>query len=120
MVPLSLTPDELSEQHSGFWGYHMIARRKDGVTLAQAAQEADGVARQIMRDFPASMSAIHIQGDVRLLRETIVADVRPVLRTPFLAVAVVLLIGVRECLRLAARAGDPSATRICRSRRDWG
>jgi len=91
-VPLSLTPDELSDQHSGFWGYHMIARLKDGVTLPQAAQDADRVARQIMRDFPASMSAIRIQGDVRLLRETVVADVRPVLRTLFVAVAVALLV----------------------------
>ena len=91
-VPLSLTPDELSDQHAGFWGYHMIARLKDGVTFGQAAQDADRVARQIMRDFPASMSAIHIQGDVRQLREVVVADVRPVLRTLFLCVAVVLLI----------------------------
>ena len=91
-VPLSLTPDELSDQHSGFWGYHMIARLKDGVSLPQAAQDADRVAQQIMRDLPPSMSAIHIQGDVRPLRETVVADVRPVLQTLFLAVAVVLLI----------------------------
>jgi len=91
-VPLSLTPDELSDQHSGFWGYHMIARLKDGVILSQGAQDADRVAHQIMRDFPASMSAIQIQGDVQQLRETVVADVRPVLRTLFLAVAVVLLV----------------------------
>jgi putative ABC transport system permease protein len=91
-VPLSLTPEELSEQHSGFWGYHMIARLKDGVAIPQAAQDTDRVARQIMRDFPASMSAIHIQGDVRQLRESVVADVRPALQTLFLAVAIVLLI----------------------------
>jgi putative ABC transport system permease protein len=91
-VPLSLTPDELSDQHSGFWGYRMIARLKDGVTVSQAAQDADRVAQQIKRDFPASMAAIQIQGDVRPLRETVVADVRPVLRTLFLAVAVVLLV----------------------------
>src|SRR6266566_581036 len=91
-VPLSLTSDELSDQHSGFWGYHMIARLKGGVTLSQAAQDADRVARQIVRDFPASMAAIHVQGDVKSLRETVVADVRPVLRTLFLAVAVVLLV----------------------------
>jgi len=91
-VPLSLTADELSDQHSGFWGYQMIARLKDGVTLSQAARDADRVARQIMRDFPASMSAIRIRGDVRLLRETVVEDVRPVLRTLFLAVTVVLLV----------------------------
>jgi putative ABC transport system permease protein len=91
-VPLSLSADELSDQHSGFWGYHMIARLKDGVTLLQGAQDADRVARQTMRDFPASMSAIHIQGDAQLLRETVVAEVRPVLRTLFVAVTVVLLI----------------------------
>ena len=91
-VPMSLTPDELSDQHSGFWGYQMIARLKDGVTLSQGAHDADRVAHQIMRDFPTSMSAIQIQGDVEQLRETVVADVRPVLRTLFLAVAVVLLV----------------------------
>jgi putative ABC transport system permease protein len=97
-VPLSLTPDELSDQHTGFWGYHMVARLKDGVTLAQAAQDADRVARQIMRNFPASMSAIQIQGDVMLLREYAVGDVRPLLRTLFLAVSVVLLIA---CVNVA-------------------
>ena len=91
-VPLSLSPDELSDQHSGFWGYRMIARLKDGVSLPQAVQDADRVAHEIMRDFPASMSAIHIQGDARPLRESVVADVRPVLQTLFLAVAIVLLI----------------------------
>jgi predicted permease len=91
-VPLSLTPDELSDQHSGFWGYHMIARLNDGVTLQQAAEDADRVARQIMSDFPATMSAIHIQGDARLLRETIVADARPVLGTLFVAAVIALLV----------------------------
>jgi hypothetical protein len=38
----------------------MIARLKDSVPLRQAAQDADRVARQIMHDFPRSMSAIHI------------------------------------------------------------
>ena len=91
-VPLSLTPDELSEQHSGFWGYHMVARLKDGVNLQQAAEDADRVARQIMSDFPATMSAIHIQGDVRLLRETVVAGARPILGTLFVAAVIALLV----------------------------
>ena len=91
-VPLSLTPDELSDQSLGFWGYHMVARIKDGVTIPQAAQDADRVARQIMRNFPASLSAIHITGDVKVLREFLVADVRPLLRTLFFAVSIVLLI----------------------------
>src|SRR5258708_5156574 len=99
-VPLSLSPDELSDQHSGFWGYHMIARLKDGVSLSQAAQDADRVAHQMMRDFPASMSAIQIQGDVRPLRETVAADVRPVWQMLFLAVAIWLLIGCVNVSRL--------------------
>jgi putative ABC transport system permease protein len=95
---MSLTPDELSDQHAGFWGYQMVARLKDGVTLSQAAQDADRVARQIMRSVPDSMSAIHIRGDVTLLREYAVGDVRPSLRTLFLAVSIVLLIA---CVNVA-------------------
>ncbi len=30
-VPLSLTPDELSDQAAGFFGYHIVARLRDGV-----------------------------------------------------------------------------------------
>ena len=97
-VPMSLTPDELSDQHMGFWGYHLVARLNNGVTLTQAAQDADRVSRQIMRTFPASMAAIHIKGDVALLSEFDVADVRPLLKTLFLAVSVVLLIA---CVNIA-------------------
>jgi putative ABC transport system permease protein len=91
-VPLSLTADELSDQHAGYWGYQIVARLRDGVTLPQAAQDASRVAQQIMRNFPAGMSAIHIQPNVTLLHEVAVADVRPVLRTLLFAVAIVLLI----------------------------
>jgi putative ABC transport system permease protein len=97
-VPMSLRPDELSDQTAGFWGFQMVARLKDGVTLPQAAQDADRVAQQVMRSFPASMSAIHIQGDVTPLMEYAVADVRPLLRTLFFAVSIVLLIA---CVNVA-------------------
>jgi predicted permease len=97
-VPMSLTPEELSEEHAGFWGYHMVARIKDGVALSQAAQDADRVAKQIMRSLPAAQSAIPIRGDVVPLLEYDVAEVRPLLRTLFLAVAVVLLIA---CVNVA-------------------
>ena len=90
-IPMMLTEEEISDQ-AGFWGYQMVARLKDGITLSQAAQDANRVAAQIMRDFPPSMAAIHIRGDVTPLRETVVADVRPMLRTIFLAVSIVLLI----------------------------
>jgi predicted permease len=97
-VPMSFGPDELADDSAGFWGYHMVARLKDGVTHAQAAQDADRVAQQIMRDFPVSLSAIHIKGDVTPLREYYVADARPLLQTLFSAVAVVLMIA---CINVA-------------------
>ena len=91
-VPMSLTADELSDENTGTWGYHLIARLKDGISFSQAAQDADRVAQQVMRNFPAGMSAIHIKGDVKPLYEDAVADVRPLLRTLFVAAVVVLLI----------------------------
>ena len=103
-VPLSLTPDELSDQHAGFWGYQIIARLKNGVTLPQAANDTDRVAHQIMRNFPVTMSALHIRGDVELLRDHVVADVRPLLRTLFLAVAIVLIACVNASSLLLVRA----------------
>jgi putative ABC transport system permease protein len=91
-VPMSLTADELSDQHAGFWGYQMIARLKDGVSLSQAAQDADRVAQQIMRNLPVAQSRINIRGDVTPLLEYEVAEVRPLLRELLLAVSIVLLI----------------------------
>src|ERR1700722_1019297 len=91
-VPLSLTPDELSDQNSGFFGYQMIARLKDGVSVQQGAEDANRVAQHIMSEFPATMSAIHIKGDVEPLRENTIADVRPILRTLFMAAMIALLV----------------------------
>jgi predicted permease len=97
-VPLSLTAHELDPE-SGLWGYSIVARLKPGVSLPQAAQDADRVARQIMRNFPASKSALRIRGDVKLVREEAVSEVRPLLRTLFVAVIVVLLIA---CVNVAS------------------
>ena len=91
-IPMSLTPQELSDEEAGDWAYQIVARLKPGVNISQAAQDADRVARQIMRNFPANMSNIHIRGDVRLLSEVLTGDVRPLLRVLFAAVLVVLLI----------------------------
>ena len=98
-VPMSLMPDELTDQNAGFWGYSLIGRLKDGVSVTQAAQDADRVAQQVMRSFPANMAAIHITGDVKLLKEFTVGEIRPLLRTLFVAVAVVLLIA---CMNVAS------------------
>jgi predicted permease len=90
-VPMSFTADELSPS-SGAWAIHLVARLKDGVSVPQAARDANRVAQQVMRDFPAELAAVHIRGDVVPLHESIVAGARPLLRTLFLAVCVVLLI----------------------------
>jgi putative ABC transport system permease protein len=97
-VPMSLAADELSDEHAGFWGYQIIARLKDGVSLSHAAQDADRVARQIMRNLPVAQSTIHIRGDVTPLLEYEVSEVRPLLRMLFLAVSIVLLIA---CVNVA-------------------
>ena len=97
-LPMSFTPAELSDDRAGFWGFHMVARLRDDATLTQAAQDTDRVAQQIMRDFPAGLSAIHIRGDVTPLREYFVAEARPLLRILFFAVAIVLLVA---CVNVA-------------------
>src|ERR1700728_1734612 len=91
-VALSLTPEELSENNLGAWAYRMVGRLKGGVTPRQGAEDANRVAQQVMRDFPASMAAIRIRGDVLSLREQTVAATRPLLRTLFVAVLIVLVI----------------------------
>jgi putative ABC transport system permease protein len=104
-LPLSLTPLELSDDYTGLFGYRIVGRLKDGVTFTQAAQDTDRVSKQVMRDYPTNMSAIHIRGDARLLRDTLVGDARPLLRTLFLAVSIVLLIAcVNVAVLLLVRA----------------
>jgi putative ABC transport system permease protein len=98
-VPMSFTADELSPS-AGSWGTHLIARLKDGTTLQEAAQDANRIAQQVMRDFPPELTAIHIRGDVLPLSESIVAGVRPLLRTLFLAVCIVLLIACANAASL--------------------
>ena len=91
-VPMSLMTDELSDESAGFWGYQMVARLRYGVALSQAAQDADRVSREIMRNYPTSMSKIHIRGDVELLSDVLTGSTKPLLRVLLIAVSVVLLI----------------------------
>jgi len=54
-------------------GFNLIGRLNDGVTVTQAAQDADRAAEQASRNFPANMAAIRITGDAALLKERAVA-----------------------------------------------
>jgi putative ABC transport system permease protein len=108
-VPMSFTADELSPS-AGAWGTGLVARLKDGVSVQQAAQDANRVAQQVMRDFPPDLAAIHIRGDVLPLGESVVAGVRPLLLRLFLAVCIVLLIACANVATLLL----VRATRRCR------
>ncbi len=76
----------------------MVGRLKPGVTLAQAQGDAEGVAQQIMRNFPAELAQFHFRPVVYSLQQITVLQSRPLLRMLFLAVVVVLLIA---CANLA-------------------
>jgi len=110
-VPISFTADELSDASAGHFGYQIIARLKDGVSLSSAAQDAERASHEVMRNYPATMSSIRIRGEVTPSREYVVGQVRPALRGLFAAVAVVLLIG---CVNVAVLM----LVRAIRRRRD--
>jgi predicted permease len=91
-IPMSFGAGELSPDQEGNFAFLMVGRLKPGVALAQAQDDARRVAAQIMRNYPPSLSAIHIRPVVYPLHEITVEQTRPLLRMLFLAVAVVLLI----------------------------
>jgi predicted permease len=97
-IPLSLRPEELSGGGQANWSYQMVGRLKPGVTPDQAREDANRVAQQTMRNYPAFMAGLRISPVVHSLHEDTIAQARPLIRTLFLAVAVVLLIA---CANLA-------------------
>ena len=108
-VPMSFTDDEL--RGGGGWGYYMVGRLKHGVSPAQAQKDAVGAAREIMRNFPPSLARRRIQPLVERLDETTVVQARPLVRTLFFAVIVVLFIA---CANLAGLL----LVRVIRRRRE--
>lgn len=97
-VPFSPTEQELSAPGAANWSYQMVGRLKRGVTPAQAVQDATRVAQETMRDYPAYMAGLRITPAVTALKAETVKTARPLIRTLFLAVFVVLLI---VCANLA-------------------
>jgi predicted permease len=109
-VPMSFSQEEIA-QGAASWNFQMVGRLKPGVTPAQAQQDASIVAQQIMRNFPSFMSSLRIHAVVQPLDEATVSLARPLLRTLFLAVAVVLFIA---CANLAGLL----LVRVIRRRRE--
>jgi predicted permease len=97
-VPMSFQPGELAVSASANWSYQMVGRLKPGWSAKQAQADAEAVAQEIMRNYPAMMANLRITALVRPLQEETIEQARPLLRTLFLAVAVVLLIA---CVNLA-------------------
>ncbi len=96
-VPMSFTQAELL-QGAGAWSCYMVGRLKPGFTPAQAKHDASAAAQEIMRNFPPALSNRRIHPAVQPLDEITVAGARPLVRTLFLAVTVVLFIA---CANLA-------------------
>jgi predicted permease len=96
-VPMSFTQQELTTGASS-WNFNMVGRLKPEITPAQAESDAERVAQEIMRNYPASMASLHIRAVVRSLHEETVGQARQLVRTLFLAIVVVLLIA---CANLA-------------------
>ena len=109
-IPMSLTPEELF-RGSGAWAYYMVGRLKPGITPEQAQQDAAGAAQEIMRGFPPALARRRIHPLVQRLDEATVAQSRPLVRTLFFSVVVVLFIA---CANLAGLL----LVRVIRRRRD--
>ena len=97
-LPLSLQPEEFMAGGAASWNSRMLGRLKPGITVEQAQSDAQRVAGETMRDYPAYMRSLRIQAVVTPLQEDTVAQARPLVRTLFFAVIVVLLIA---CANLA-------------------
>ena len=110
-VPMSFLPEELGPAGAASWSYQMVGRLKPGITVQQAQEDAERVAQQTMRNYPAFMSSLHITAVVHSLHEGVVQEARSLLRILFLAISVVLLIA---CANLAGLL----LVRAIRSRRE--
>jgi predicted permease len=106
-VPMSFTKRDFD---SGSWNYNMVGRLKPGVTPEQAQQDAQLVAREMMRRYP-NIANARIRTAIQPLDEVTVAQARPLIRTLFLAVAVVLFIACANLVGLLL-------VRVIRGRRE--
>ena len=110
-LPLSLQPEEFTAGSVASWNAHMVGRLKPGITAEQAQSDAERVAQDTMRDYPAYMRSLRIHAVVTPLHEDTVRQARPLLRTLLLAVIVVLLIACANLAGVSAGARHPQTKR---------
>ncbi len=97
-VPLRLQPEEFLAGQAASWEFRMVGRLRPGITPEQAQSDAERVAQATVRNYPAFMRSLRIHAAVQPLHEDTVQEARPMVRTLFFAVVVILLIA---CANLA-------------------
>jgi predicted permease len=97
-IPMSFASEDTSVAAASDWSYDMVGRLKPGITAPQALSDLDRVAAETVRGYPASMAEFKMHPVMRPLYEETVEQARPLIRTLFVAVLVVLLIA---CANLA-------------------
>jgi putative ABC transport system permease protein len=111
-IPLSLEQAELTGGGAASWSFAMVGRLKDGISKEQARDDAERVAGETMRGYPAFMSSLRITPVLHSLQEATVSQARPLIRALFLSVLVILAIA---CANLAGL----QLVRAIRKRRDF-
>jgi len=96
-VPFSPTQQEMTTG-SANWSFQTVGRLKPGVTKTQALEDASRVAAETVRNYPSFMAGMKMHPVINSLQEATIRAARPLVRTLFLAVFVVLLIA---CANLA-------------------
>jgi predicted permease len=110
-VPMSFSATELGVQGAASWNFSMVGRLKPGVSPAQAQQDEARVTADIVRGLPSAMSGLRLTAAVVRLDQATLDQARPLVRTLFLAVVVVLFIA---CANLAGLL----LVRVIRRRRE--
>ncbi|HEY3705761.1 MAG TPA: ABC transporter permease [Terracidiphilus sp.] len=107
-APLAFSPDDLSENSRGGHGLEVLARLRDGVSLAQAQGDMDRAARTILEQHASyPYSKFNFGIILHPLLEETVGDVKPSLLVLMAAVGLVLLIACANIANLLlARATE--------------
>jgi predicted permease len=92
----------MRQQRGSHW-LNVVARLRDGATLASASRDMSNVMRDLVREYPESDAGRDAQ--VVLLRDELVGSVRPLLLVLYGAVAVVLLVACANVANLLLMRG---------------